>query len=194
MKEKMTLIILKETGHVLAATTRAAMADEPTDKKVKQQQDAQDLKALAGDELLVRFGGDPTNAANIKLTEAEFPVPMEELDLLSGEFDASVLQDARIFCLDNNQVPQPAAPPATVALSQTEVTVTVSPVQVETKVWVQVQDDTGSDIQIVRGAIEPIAGNNTEAKLNLRNLSNGTYLVLAYAVGYQPITLLKLLP
>ena len=194
MKEKITLLLLKDTGNVLAATTRAAMADEPTDKKLKEQQDAQDLKALVGEALLVRFGGDPVDVANLKLTNAEFLVPPEELALLIGEFDAGVLQDARSFCSDDSQVPQPvtavAAGNLTVAVSQTDVKFTVlNPVTSKTKVWIQIQDETGSDIQVVRGAIEPVAGHDKDVTLPLRHLGSGTYLALALTAGYQPMTL-----
>ena len=89
MTDKMTLLFVKHTGHILAAVTRSA---DPTGEI-----SAEDL-ARGG--LLVRgFNGD-----------TQFEVPSRELDVLTVDLDPALLLQPRAFVVDEDQkVPVPVS-------------------------------------------------------------------------------------
>ena len=127
MTDKMTLLFVKHTGHILAAVTRSA---DPTGTI-----SAEDL-ARGG--LLVRgFNGD-----------TQFEVPPRELDVLTVDLDSALLLQPRAFFVDENQkVPVPVSSGTVNAVSfvgdSCDCYTSRPPVPEDTKVWVQI---TGGDL------------------------------------------------
>jgi hypothetical protein len=171
MTDKMTVLFVKHTGHVLAAVTSNA---DPTAKI-----SAGDL-ARGG--LLVRgFPAIPPTTGN-----EQFEVPPGELDVMSVDLDPALLLKPRNFIIDDGQLVQiPIATVNNVALTTpTKVTVTLAAaVTEETKVWVQVDGGNLAEPRTAEGKI-PNTGTSTE--LQIQTLDPGTYFVLTLVVDRLP--------
>jgi hypothetical protein len=167
MTDKMTLLFIKQTGHILAAVTRGA---DPTGEI-----SAEDL-ARGG--LLVRgFNGD-----------TQFEVPSRELDVLTVDLEPALLLQPRAFVVDENQkvpVPVSGGTVNAVDLSVTQVTVTPSEGQVpeDTKVWVQI---TGGDLTQPLIATGTVPTDGTAVALPLIPLNAGHYKVLTFVATLPP--------
>jgi hypothetical protein len=172
MIDKMTVVFVKQTGHVFAAVTRTA---EPTS----------DISAesLAHSGLLVRG-----------LTAGvQFEVPEEELAVLTVDLEPVVLLRPREFFVDEAQqavVELPAAPvPPGAALANpsvtpTQVTVTLgAATPTKVKSWVQIE---GGNLMQPRIAAGEIAVNATSVLLPIETLDAGTYQVLTLATERPP--------
>jgi hypothetical protein len=170
MPDKMTLLFVKHTGHILAAVTRSA---DPTGRI-----SAEDL-ARGG--LLVR-GFD-----FISNKQFEFEVPSRELDVLTVDLEPALLLKPSEFVVDENQkVPVPASDGTmiTVGLSATHVTVTPAgpPVPEDTKVWVQI---IGGDLTQPLIAAGTVPTGGTSVALPLVPLHAGQYDVLTFVASRQ---------
>lgn len=168
MADKMTLLFVKHTGHILAAVTRSA---DPTGTL-----SAEDL-ARGG--LLVRgFSSD-----------TQFEVPPRELDVLTVDLDSALLLQPRAFFVDENQkvpVPVSSGTVNSVLLSATQVTVqplASSPVPEDTKVWVQI---TGGDLTQPLIAAGTVPTGGTSVALPLVPLHAGHYDVLTFVATLPP--------
>jgi hypothetical protein len=166
MTDKMTLLFVKHTGHVLAAVTRSA---DPTGKILTG-----DL-ALGG--LLVRgFSG-----------QEQFEVPPEQLDVLTVDLEPVLLLQPRAYTVDQGQaVPLPNITAPTVALTATDVTVTLSgPVPADTKVWSQVDGGNLTSPRVADGVI-PASVGASAVTLRIEAVDPGTYNVLVLVGGRLP--------
>jgi hypothetical protein len=182
MSEKMTIVFVKETGHVVAALTRA------TDPEATIAPDV-----LAGDALVVRYVGLPTAAG---YSDSAFLIQPDQLDVLIPDFDEDKITNPRGFFVDPDQQVKPVnsvnAVGATFpSVAQIQVTVAVAVTQ-ESKIWVQIVDPATNERQIVTGKI---AAGATNVSLNLSPLDPTTnYDVLALVVGYAPHRLIHATP
>jgi hypothetical protein len=178
MPDKMTLLFVKHTGHILAAVTRSA---DPTGTI-----SAEDL-ARGG--LLVR-GFDSTRPSH----QFEFEVPSRELDVLTVDLEPALLLDPRAFFVDENKkVPMPVAggsvPLPGVQLTATQVTVTPistppgSTVSDDTKVWVQI---IGGDLTQPLIATGTVPRGQSNVAIPLVPLRTGDYDVLTFVATLPP--------
>jgi hypothetical protein len=168
MTNKMTVLFVKHTGHVLAAVTRSA---NPTGQISAEN--------LARGGLLVRgFAGNE-----------QFKVPPEELDVLTTDFDSALLLQPRAFIIEDGQpvqTPNGTNPAAISGVSLTSANVTVtlnSPVDEETKVWVQVD---GGNLVEPRTADGKILIHTQSTVLQIQTLDPGTYYLLTLVVDCLP--------
>ena len=174
MTDKMTLVVVKKTGHVLAFVTRAS---EPEAKL--------EPEAIAGKELLVRFAGDP---ADPPFRSAQFLVPADQLGVEVKDYDAVVVTRPRDYFLNEQQqvVNAAAAAPAVGVTGNTRIGVTVAPnVISKTPVWIQVASATDPANTQVREA--EIAINQNSVDLDVLPLDSGDHFVLALVAGRQQI-------
>ena len=174
MSDKMTVLFVKDTGHVLASLTRAS---DP------EAQLAPDV--IAGEAFIMRYIGDP--AAN-GYEDSSFQFKPDQLDVLIPDLNASRLSNPRGYFVDADKNVVPVNSVTTVAASFTsasQVRLTVgSPLTQESKVWVQIVDPTTSEMQIVTGKIAFAA---SQVDLNLSPLDSVTqYDVLALVQGFSP--------
>lgn len=170
MTDKMTLILVKKTGHVLGVVTRESDPEgklEPAD--------------VAGEKLLVRFAADPADATLFQ--KAQFLVPANELAVEVKDFDPVVVTRPREYYLNADK--QVAGTSDTTTLSgavSTKITVEVSAdVAVNTPVWIQISSsiDPGNT-QVREGEIE---ANKKEVELDLLPLASGLHYILALVGG-----------
>jgi hypothetical protein len=174
MSDKMTVLFVKDTGHVLASLTRASDPEAPLTPDV-----------LAGDAFIVRYIGDPTASG---YEESSFQFKPDQLDVLIPDLNAARLANPRGYFVDadKNVVPVNSVASVTPSFPSTgQIRVTVpSALTQESKVWVQIVDPTTSEMQIVTGKIAFAA---SQVDLNLSPLDSGTqYDVLALVQGFSP--------
>ncbi len=102
---KMTILYLKDSGHAMAACTRATVGDEVAAADSDQSKDT--VLALAGEALLVRgFRGQPGDTPNA----TQFAIPAEELAALTLERDDDQLLTPRAYSVsEENRLQVPAA-------------------------------------------------------------------------------------
>src|SRR3982751_5650579 len=132
MTDKMTVLYINQTKHVLAALTHISDSDATL---------AADT--IAGDGLLIR-GFTP--GANPKVTGNErFVVPPESLNVLNVDLNEAVFLNPRAFYADENQKmasPLPSNTVTSVVLASTKITVQLTTlpavVPADTNVWVQI--------------------------------------------------------
>jgi hypothetical protein len=180
MNEKMTLLFVKETGHVLAAITRAADAEAKIE-----------ASALAGTALPVRYVGDP---AGTGYSETVL-VPAGQLDTFTADYEARALQrpnDYFVAGKDDQQKSQQANRFITVTgapqsgNSQLKIDANVPD---KTKVLVILSGSTPADTQLVSGEMIYDAGlTKSIAILNIAQLNPGDYTLLILVVGVWPRT------
>jgi hypothetical protein len=174
MNEKMTLLFVKHTRHVLALLTRAADAEG-----------AAAAEELAGAALLVRYVGDTTRTFT---PQANFNVPADELDAKTVDFDPDTFENPRAFSLDEENVVRPhdltasglAAAPPSGSTTQVKVSLTAN-VSDDTPVWLNVTDGTSAQTRTGQ-----IAAGTNSVNINVAQLSPGTYYVLALVAGFPP--------
>jgi len=171
MTDKMTLVCVKKTGHVLAFVTRESDPEaklEPGD--------------VAGETLLVRFAGDPAAPA---FNTARFLVPSEELTVEVKDYDDVVVTRSRDFYLDAAQavVSASGAVPAVSLSGNSQITVDLGTnVTEKTPVWIQVSSAIDPANTQVRES--DININTDQTVLDLLPLSTGVHHVLALVAGH----------
>lgn len=175
MTNKMTLILVKKTGHVLGVVTRES-DPEGTLEPV----------GVAGEELLVRFVGEPTGAL---FDVAHFLVPADELALEVKDFDPMVVPRARDFYLnaDKQVVATSGAAAVPNPTSIMQVTVNASgAVGVKTPVWIQISSSTDpTDTQVRQGEIDV---SQPGVVIDVLPLTSGSvYYVLALVGGHDQL-------
>jgi len=171
MIDKMTLLFVKKTGHVLAFVTRAS--DPETKPKPEE---------LAGEALLVRYVGDPAKAW---FETAQFLVPPDELDVEVKDFDDLVVTRPRDFYLDaaKEVVSASGAFPTVARVGNSQVTVRLAGnVTAKTPVWIQVS--SGFDPTKTQIRESDINVDEDNSVLNLLPLDSGTHYVLALVAGH----------
>lgn len=169
MTEKMTVLFIEQTGHVLGALTHVA---DPTAELSPS--------VLASGGLLVRgFPG-----------KQQFEVPPEWLKTLNVDLNEAVLLNPRAFYVDETQksaLPVASAPISSVVLDSTKVTVTPISATVAvttlTKVWVQVAGGTLTEPRVAKGELKI---GDKKLELSIETLDPGPYSVLTLAVNYAP--------
>ena len=174
MTNKMSLILVKKTGHVLGVVTRESDPEGPLDPA-----------GVAGEELLVRYAGDDPTVATFK--DAQFFVPASELSVEVKDFDPVVVTRPREFCLNANKDVVGTAGTVTVsnpASSNTQIKLDLGAnVIAKTPVWLQVSpavDPTSK--QVRQGEIDV---GQKEVDLDVLPLDPGDHYVLAFAAGRQ---------
>src|ERR1044071_7586996 len=163
MNEKMTVLFVKETRHVLALLTRAADPEA-----------AAAATELAGESLLVRYVGDTTRTFT---PDANFNVPADELDAQTVDFDPDVFAQPRNFSLEEDKNVKPhdlvtTAPAAALpASSDSQIEVTAgAAVADDTPVWLNITDGSTSKTRT-----DKIAASQTKVTVNVGQMSPGTY-------------------
>ena len=177
MSDKITVLCVEKTGHVLAALTRAADAEtEPT------------VEALAGEALLVRGIGDPTQSW---YPDAHFLVPPDELKVKVVDSKPSAIENPRGFYLDENDELQTldttgSASNAAVAAGQLTFDVTgTAIVAAKAAVWVLITDLDPSRYQTLNGE-KPAGAGAPALSLSVSPLGPGTHYALVLVAGIPP--------
>jgi len=139
MTDKMTLIVVKKTGHVMGVVTRES---DPEGKL--------EPKDIAGEKLLVRFVGSPP------FSVAQFFVPSDELAVEVKDFDPVVVTRPREFYLNaDKQVTGTTGTTTITPQSNTQIRVAVAAVAAKTPAWIQVLSSTDpTDTQVRQGEID----------------------------------------
>ena|SRR6185295_300318 len=139
MTDKMTLIVVKKTGHVMGVVTRES---DPEGKL--------EPKDVAGEKLLVRFVGSPP------FSVAQFFVPSDELAVEVKDFDPVVVTRPREFYLNaDKQVTGTTGTTTITPQSNTQIRVAVAAVAAKTPAWIQVLSSTDpTDTQVRQGEID----------------------------------------
>jgi hypothetical protein len=177
MTDKMTLLFIKHTSHILAAVTRNA---DPTAKISAEE--------LARGGLLVR---------GLVGSDAQFEVPPGELDIATVDLEPTLLLQPRAFFIDEDQEPPlPIISGATVnTVTLTATTVTVkpdnTPVLNDTNVWVLITGGNLTQPQIAKGLVQ--SGQPSTA-FPLVPLEAGNYDVLTFVATRQPHVLNHSIP
>jgi hypothetical protein len=177
VSEKITVLYVEQTGHVLAVLTRAADAEaEPV------------VEELAGAALPVRRLGDSGEAW---FPNVEFLVPASELKAKNVDLKPGVVENPRGFYLDENDEVQPldatrAVDDATLNVAGTQVTVTVTgtaAVAEKSAVWIHITDPNPANAQTQTA--EKAEAVNT-VNVNITPLSAGTHYVLTLVAKAPP--------
>ena len=169
MSELMSLIVLKETRHVLAAVTCSA--------KVEQT-----VEGLVGDELPVRGLLDSANA----VLDEQFQIPVDKLDFVSVELSQSVLLKPRDYVVTEidgkkvSAVPGGQVPTITFSSTNEQISVTNN-VDDDTAVAVFVAGGDLPSTQIHTGVIA--RGTKTTAVNFDQALGPDSYGVLTFVAG-----------
>jgi hypothetical protein len=194
MSDKMQVLFVKPTGHVLAAFTRTA---DPEDKPK--------VSALAGSGLLVR------NLTTVSVSSSEdetlhveseggetLVAPSDSLDVAVVDYDQDVFDDPRSFVAGGGKVESFGAPArSTITLSRDKLIIEVTGgVPSDLKVWAQVEKvitSTDSDpvTRVMTGIIEKT---KTKAELILTispggtaaSIPTGKYYILVLVEGRPP--------
>jgi hypothetical protein len=187
---KMTVLCMKETGHVLAAVTRvaetaaAATAADMTED-AKQALEAKRVAELAGDALMVRYVRDDSKS----FSSAEFSVPADELRAVMTDLDTSVLLDPRDYACDTEGQLHPLSPnqldSAELDAQRNSLTVTLkNPVTEQTWVWAQFTPDESGNRQTT--AFESVKSGEKSVTFTLRQVPGEVDGVLVVAGGCVP--------
>src|ERR1041384_8379474 len=171
MTNKMSLIVVKKTDHVLAVVTRESDPEGPLEPV-----------GVAGEELLVRYAGDPTAAT---FNDAQFLVPANELAVEVKDFDEVVVTRPREFCLNADKQVVGTAGSNTVsnpAPANTQIKIDVGGnVAAKTPVWLQVTSAVDpTNRQVRQGEIDV---GQREIDIDVLPLDSGDHYVLAFAAG-----------
>jgi len=169
MTDKMTLIVVKKTGHVLGVVTRES---DPEGKL--------EPKDVAGEKLLVRFAGSAFSAA-------QFFVPSDELAVEVKDFDPVVVTRPREFYLNaDKQVTGTTGTTTITPQSNTQIRVAVAAVAAKTPAWIQVlSKNDPTDTQVRQGEIDV---GQKQVDLDVLPLSSGdVYHVFALVGGRDQI-------
>ncbi|HEY1403179.1 MAG TPA: hypothetical protein VGB05_03565 [Pyrinomonadaceae bacterium] len=182
----MTLLFVKETGHVLAAITRAADAEAQIE-----------ATALAGEALLVRFVGDPSGDG---YDDTVLSVPADQLDVFTADYEARALvqpNDYFVAGTDDQKKAQQVnrttqvdpASPILADNSQVEILVK-PPVPDKTKVLMMLAGPTPNDWQLATGeSILHTTPDKSRVTINVAQLKPDTeYSLLILVAGVWPHT------
>jgi len=171
MTDKMTLIVIKKTGHVMGVVTRES---DPEGKL--------EPKDVAGEKLLVRFVGSPP------FSVAQFFVPSDELAVEVKDFDPVVVTRPREFYLNaDKQVTGTTSNTTVSAPSNTQIRVAAAAaVTVKTPAWIQVlSKNDPTDTQVRQGEIDV---GQKQVDLDVLPLNSGdVYHVFALVGGREQI-------
>jgi hypothetical protein len=183
MTEKMTVLYVKKTGHVLAALTRVGAPEGKITKEV-----------LVGQALPFRVMDETT-----KINIAQFNVPTEELDILAADLDPELLLWHSQYSVDEEQkfVRQITQAITTIDFTTSTVSIDLGMAAIDTKVKVRVQIESGN-------LNKPIIINDKEATVTPASPADPTgpltakfgispplqggekYRFLTLAAGYSP--------
>jgi hypothetical protein len=181
MNEKMTLLFVKETGHVLAAITRAADAEA----KIT-------AGALAGTALPVRFVGNPGGSG---YDDTVLSVPADQLDVFTADYEARALVQPNDYFVSGTD-DQKKAELVNRALGITAISISAgnsqvvfeAPVPDKTKVMIVLTGPTASDQQLATGEMVSV-GSTVSATINVAELKPSTpYTLLILIAGVWPRT------
>jgi hypothetical protein len=193
MTEKMTVLYVKATGHVLAALTRVAA---PKGEITKEDLVGQGLP----------FSGSSSNFIpnvfkfNVPVNELEMSVVDLVADLLLGHSQYSVdekHETAKVTNRSNSTI-------SVTHPSSSQVTITIEPnVRNDTKakIWVQIESE-GMTVPIIctdEATVTPAATTNTTGPLTATlqitpTLQSGDYHFLILAAGYRPQATVEHIP
>jgi hypothetical protein len=171
MNEKVALLFVAHSGHVLAAITRAA---DPEGKL--------DAKDLAGAGLLVRGFDDisPPHA----ITE-RFEVSPADLGVLITDFTPDLLLQPRSFVIDQDQKTPVIVSSAiqSIEVTANKVTITLSaPAQGDKQVWVQIVGGSLGQPKTIKGRI---LSDSSALDISM-DLGPGNYFALALVSSHLP--------
>ena len=174
MTDKMTVLYVKDTGHVVAALTRVA------DPEALLTADL-----LVGEALMLRYIGDPIALA---YGFTNFLIESDELDMLTPDLDSGVTLSPRSFLIDGDKTIQPTNSSTSVVpnfpnTAQIRITVGAAVAQ-ESKVRVEIVNFTTAERQVVT---DKIAAGATQIDVNLRPLElDKAHDVLTLVQGFKP--------
>lgn len=177
MSEKITVLYVAQTGHVLAVLTRAADAEaEPA------------VEELAGAALPVRRLGDHSEGW---FPSVEFLVPASELKAKNVDLKPGVIENPRGFYLDDNDEVQPLdatreVDSVTLNGAGTQVAVKVkgaAAIAEESAVWIHITDPNPANAQT---QTDVKAATIDTANVNISPLSAGTHYVLTLVAKALP--------
>jgi hypothetical protein len=199
MNEKMTLLFLKQTGHVLASLTRVAVPAIAlqTGKETEQQKkdnEAFELRALAGEQLIVRsYLADSATPLKV-VVETAFPISSPDLRVFTFDLNPEVLLDPRAHIVNTAQEIEPARSDVTsLIFTPTSSTINVKlPPDVSTPTQVRVQTHlkggSDPDPQPLKG-ITTNVGSTTIQEITFPSslVSGDTYQALILVAGFSPL-------
>ena len=184
---KMTVVYVKDTGQVMAAVTRAALAETPPAAD-DAAMPSPEVQALVGDVLPVRSVFDSTG----NLDPAAFSVPAAWLVALTVDRDDNqLLSPRRYVVLDGKNLEVGLPPPA---VQQPTVAVAASKMAVEVTLPANVTAKLPISLHLVRagtGISEHFKGAISVRALSFPvsvALAAGTYDVLVLLSGYSAAT------
>ncbi len=173
MNDKMRLLIVKQTRHVLGAVTQAAKDDQ----------------VLGTTGILVRFGKKVAGAVTTE--KKPFEVPVQELEATPAvNLDLAVFLQPREYLADDGGQPVKITQTTSVAvdLKSDKVTVTLPGSDIaaeDTNVWVQIDGDNLPSTRVVTGTIKK---DENTCTLEIAPLENGSYFLVALVKGYLMFT------
>ena len=172
MSDKMTLLCVKKTGHILGFVTRES---DPETTLLPED--------LAGENLLVRLIGD-TSATTFKT--AQFLVPAADLSVEIKDYDEVAVTRPRDFCLDDSkQLVSAIALQPNVTRTGNRISVdVVTNVGKKTAVWIQVSSAVDPANTQTRDGEIPI--NEKVANFDVLPLDVGDHNVLVLVAGSRP--------
>jgi hypothetical protein len=184
MNEKMQVIFIKQTGHVLAAFTRGA---DPEGKPA--------VEALVGTGLIIRNKKQilPPPPAIAPTGETIF-VPSDSLDVVAVDFDPETFTSPLTFAAGGGKVELlgSIAPPSALTLAEDKLTITTTHPN-DLKIWAQVQKvptptDTEQMTRVMEGIIEKGA---TSADLTLTIFPGGPAATIPKPADYYVLVLVE---
>ena len=190
MSTKMSLVILKETGNVLAYATRTAAPPGLAELDSLEEEDqkalkAQELADLVGEKLSFRYPWDPTLAG---FKAAEFEVSADELDVAVIDYEPAVADDPHSHYLDAaGQITFGAGKVKAIkGAADAKITVEVASAisSGARKVWLRVRGTRDEHWRMAKGTIEAA---ETDAELSMPELPPGDYLAFAAVTGLSPL-------
>jgi len=199
MKDKMTLLFLRQTNQVLAALTRVAVPESAVPKgneseDQKNEIEVAELKILVGDNLFVRdlpvkLPAQITKVPQFIKTGRSFP--SADLGVLTLDLDAAVLMDSRKYVINSDNKPQLSFDPSGITFSADTASITIelpAAVTVDTGVWVQVylKDVELQTLICVIKKNDPDP-HNKKNSISVQLSHGDTYQFLTSVAGYKPI-------
>lgn len=179
---KMTVLYVKDTGHVLAAVTRAA-AVSPGPAPAEGEASA-DVLALTGPELMLR-------ARPPESIESRVPVAAKDLAVLDADVDLRVLQAPGDYAVLDGKtlgvMPTADAPDPVRATDHASVALTLTAaVASETPMQLHLVPRGGGDALHLAGSFKPSTPTDRTIRFSPSRRLDGEWIALTLVSGYRP--------
>jgi hypothetical protein len=156
-------------------------------RSYKKENEAAELKVLAGENLIVRDLPVKLESDSISIPQFTVLFPSTGLGVLTIELDAAVLINSREYFINSDKRPQLGFDPGSITFAVTMTSITISlptAVTADIGVWVQVYK-TGSNL--VPQTLTSVIKQNDKSTTISVQLSSGSYQFLTSVAGYKPI-------